>query len=72
MNKWMNNNSSTFYSIKIDLYPSNYYLWVPPQIFTKTLVVFLLNNNNFMQRLLDNLGETLMLYLTLAKIKFTS
>ena len=44
---------------------------VPPQIFLQNLDVLFLNNNNFMQKLPDNLGDTTVLYLTLANNKFT-
>ncbi|CAL5377407.1 unnamed protein product [Camellia sinensis] len=47
------------------------FLGVPPQVFKKTLDVLFINNNNFMQRLPDDLGFTTALYLTLANNKFT-
>ncbi|XP_019250439.1 PREDICTED: uncharacterized protein At4g06744-like [Nicotiana attenuata] len=43
---------------------------IPPQIFTQNLDAFFLNNNNFIQKLPDNLGSTSALYLTLANNKF--
>lgn len=44
---------------------------VPPQVFTLDLDVLFINNNNFVQRLPDNLGELPALYLTLANNKLT-
>jgi hypothetical protein len=44
---------------------------VPPQIFTQPLSVLFINDNNFMQRLPDNLGNTPVLYLTFANNRFT-
>lgn len=44
---------------------------MPPQIFTQPLSVLFINNNNFMQRLPDNLGNTPVLYLTFANNRFT-
>ncbi|TKY59052.1 hypothetical protein E2542_SST16128 [Spatholobus suberectus] len=44
---------------------------VPPQIFVQTLDVLFLNNNNFMLTLPNNLGDTPVVYLTLANNKFT-
>ncbi|KAA8545839.1 hypothetical protein F0562_020710 [Nyssa sinensis] len=44
---------------------------VPPQVFMQRLDVLFINNNNFMQRLPDNLGSTPALYLTFANNKFT-
>ncbi|CAI9769963.1 unnamed protein product [Fraxinus pennsylvanica] len=43
---------------------------LPPQIFMLDLDVLFVNNNNFMQKLPDNLGSTPALYLTLANNKF--
>lgn len=43
---------------------------VPPQIFAQNLDALFLNNNNFNQRLPDDLGNTHVLYLTLANNKF--
>lgn len=43
---------------------------LPPQIFMLDLDVLFINNNNFMQKLPDNLGSTPALYLTLANNKF--
>ncbi|XP_028781127.1 uncharacterized protein At4g06744-like [Neltuma alba] len=44
---------------------------VPPEIFMQRLDVFFVNDNNFVQRLPGNLGDTSVLYLTLANNKFT-
>lgn len=44
---------------------------VPPQVFTQSLDVLFLNDNNFMQKLPENLGSTPALYVTLANNKFT-
>lgn len=44
---------------------------MPPQIFTQPLIVLFINNNNFMQKLPDNLGNTPVLYLTFANNRFT-
>ncbi|XP_048231601.1 uncharacterized protein At4g06744 [Ricinus communis] len=44
---------------------------VPPQVFALRLDVLFLNNNNFMQKLPENLGTTPVPYLTLANNKFT-
>ncbi|XWS62935.1 hypothetical protein CRYUN_Cryun06bG0053500 [Craigia yunnanensis] len=44
---------------------------VPPQVFKLDLDVLFINNNNFEQRLPDNLGDTPVLYLTFANNKFT-
>lgn len=43
---------------------------VPPQVFSLRLDALFLNNNNFIQKLPDNLGSTTALYLTLANNKF--
>ncbi|PHU10452.1 hypothetical protein BC332_22312 [Capsicum chinense] len=43
---------------------------IPPQIFVQNLDAFFLNNNNFIQKLPDNLGSTTAFYLTLANNKF--
>ncbi|KAL2460272.1 Leucine-rich repeat (LRR) family protein [Abeliophyllum distichum] len=43
---------------------------LPPQVFMLDLDVLFINNNNFMQKLPDNLGSTPALYLTLANNKF--
>ena len=43
---------------------------VPPQIFMQNLDALFINNNNFMQKLPDNLGSSHILYLTLANNKF--
>lgn len=44
---------------------------VPAQIFTRDLYALFLNDNGFDQTLLDDLGNTHVLYLTLANNKFT-
>ncbi|CDO97205.1 unnamed protein product [Coffea canephora] len=44
---------------------------VPPQVFTLDLDVLFINNNNFVQRLPDNLGSLPVLFLTLANNKLT-
>ncbi|XVF45094.1 hypothetical protein PTKIN_Ptkin02bG0178300 [Pterospermum kingtungense] len=44
---------------------------VPPQAFKLDLDVLFINNNNFVQRLPDNLGDTSVLYLTFANNNFT-
>lgn len=43
---------------------------VPPQLFVKDLDALFINNNNFMQRLPDNIGNSPVLYLTLANNRF--
>ncbi|XP_006346520.1 uncharacterized protein At4g06744-like [Solanum tuberosum] len=43
---------------------------IPPQIFVQYLDAFFLNNNNFIQKLPDNIGSTPAYYLTLANNKF--
>ncbi|TYJ44198.1 hypothetical protein E1A91_A03G206200v1 [Gossypium mustelinum] len=44
---------------------------VPQQVFNLDLDVLFINNNNFEQRLPENLGDTPVLYLTFANNKFT-
>ncbi|XWS68059.1 hypothetical protein CRYUN_Cryun04dG0057900 [Craigia yunnanensis] len=44
---------------------------VPPQVFKLDLDVLFINNNNFEQRLPDNLGDTAVLYLTFANNNFS-
>ncbi|KAK1417514.1 hypothetical protein QVD17_26643 [Tagetes erecta] len=43
---------------------------VPPQVFFLDLDLLFINNNNFIQKLPDNLGSTTALYLTFANNKF--
>ncbi|KAD2393122.1 hypothetical protein R6Q59_012788 [Mikania micrantha] len=43
---------------------------VPPQVFLLNLDLLFINDNNFIQKLPDNLGSTTALYLTLANNKF--
>ncbi|KZV54560.1 putative inactive receptor kinase [Dorcoceras hygrometricum] len=43
---------------------------VPPQLFAKDLDVLFINNNNFLTRLPDSIGNAHVLYLTLANNKF--
>ncbi|XP_028806887.1 uncharacterized protein At4g06744-like [Neltuma alba] len=59
-------NTLTFLDIRFNLFSGQ----VPPQIFTQNLDVLFINNNDFTQRLPDNLGSTHILYLTLANNKF--
>ncbi|CAN4112170.1 unnamed protein product [Withania somnifera] len=63
-----NNQSSTltFLDICYNLFAGI----IPPQIFVQYLNAFFLNNNNFIQKLPDNLGSTTAFYLTLANNKF--
>ncbi|KAI9128018.1 hypothetical protein K1719_001011 [Acacia pycnantha] len=57
----------SFLDIRFNLFSGK----VPPEIFMKSqVVVFFLNDNNFMQRLPGDLGDTKVLYLTLANNKF--
>ncbi|KAL1193403.1 hypothetical protein V5N11_030026 [Cardamine amara subsp. amara] len=44
---------------------------VPPQVFNLDLDVLFINNNNFFQRLPDNIGSMNSLYLTFANNRFT-
>jgi hypothetical protein len=46
-------NTLTFLDIRFNLFAGS----VPPQIFTQNLDVLFMNDNNFMQMLLDNLGS---------------
>ncbi|KAL0365372.1 UNVERIFIED_CONTAM: hypothetical protein Sangu_0634800 [Sesamum angustifolium] len=55
----------------LDLRFNSFYGMVPPQVFMLDVDVLYLNNNNFMQKLPDDLGSTPALYLTLAHNKFT-
>ncbi|CAJ1939537.1 unnamed protein product [Sphenostylis stenocarpa] len=57
----------SFLDIRYNLFTGT----VPPQIFMQTLDVLFLNNNNFMLTLPNNLGDTPVVYLTLANNKFT-
>lgn len=59
-------NTLTFLDIRFNLFSGA----VPPQIFTQNLDALFINNNDFTQRLPDNLGSTHILYLTLANNKF--
>ncbi|KAK4340206.1 hypothetical protein RND71_041668 [Anisodus tanguticus] len=56
----------TFLDIRYNLFTGI----IPPQIFVQNLDAFFLNNNNFIQKLPDNLGSTPAFYLTLANNKF--
>ncbi|KAL5559077.1 hypothetical protein UlMin_035288 [Ulmus minor] len=58
--------SLTFLDIRFNFFTGS----VPPQIFTQNLDALFINNNNFMQKLPDNLGSSHILYLTLANNKF--
>ncbi|XP_009784047.1 uncharacterized protein At4g06744-like [Nicotiana sylvestris] len=62
----LNIKTLTFLDIRYNLFTGI----IPPQIFTQNLDAFFLNNNNFIQKLPDNLGSTTALYLTLANNKF--
>ncbi|XP_011088225.1 uncharacterized protein At4g06744-like [Sesamum indicum] len=55
----------------LDLRFNSFYGMLPPQVFMLDVDVLYLNNNNFTQKLPDNLGSTPALYLTLAHNKFT-
>ncbi|XP_054788136.1 uncharacterized protein At4g06744-like isoform X1 [Prosopis cineraria] len=57
----------SFLDIRFNFFSGN----VPPEIFMQSLDVVFLNDNNFMQRLPVDLGDTTVLYLTLANNKFT-
>ncbi|MED6225549.1 hypothetical protein PIB30_094673 [Stylosanthes scabra] len=57
----------SFLDIRYNLFSGT----VPPSIFTQPLDVLFLNNNNFFQKLPTNLGDTKVLYLTLANNKLT-
>ena len=56
----------SFLDIRFNFFPGT----VPPEVFTQGLDVLFLNNNNFIQKLPENLGSTTVLYLTLANNKF--
>lgn len=60
-------NDLSFLDIRFNFFTGS----VPPQVFMQTLDVLFLNNNNFMQKLPQNLGSTPALYLTFANNKFT-
>ncbi|CAK9152707.1 unnamed protein product [Ilex paraguariensis] len=59
-------NSLSFLDIRFNFFTGS----VPPQLFMKDLDVLFINNNNFMQKLPDNIGSSHILYLTLANNKF--
>lgn len=60
-------NSLTFLDIRFNSFSGG----VPPQIFAQNLDALFINNNDFTQRLPDNLGSnTHIMYLTLANNKF--
>ncbi|CAN4107741.1 unnamed protein product [Withania somnifera] len=61
----LNIKTLTFLDIRYNLFTGI----IPPQIFVQDLDAFFLNNNNFIQKLSDNLGSTLAFYLTLANNK---
>ncbi|KAF7811012.1 uncharacterized protein G2W53_031988 [Senna tora] len=63
----LNSRSLTFLDIRFNLF----YGSVPPGIFVKRLDVLFINDNDFVQRLPENLGETSVYYLTLANNNFT-
>ncbi|KVH99389.1 uncharacterized protein At4g06744 [Cynara cardunculus var. scolymus] len=59
-------NSLSFLDIRFNSFTGS----IPPQLFTKDLDILFVNNNNFIQRLADVLGNSHILYLTLANNKF--
>lgn len=59
-------NTLSFLDVRFNLFTGS----IPPQLFTKDLDILFINNNNFMQRLADILGNTHVLFLTLANNKF--
>ncbi|CDP01296.1 unnamed protein product [Coffea canephora] len=59
-------NSLSFLDIRFNFFTGS----VPPQLFTQAFDAIFLNNNNFMQRLPENIGNTRAFYLTLANNKF--
>lgn len=59
--------SLSFLDIRFNLFSGS----VPPAIFAQDLEVLFLNDNNFVSTLPNNLGNTHILYLTLADNKFT-
>ncbi|GJU72226.1 putative leucine-rich repeat domain, L domain-like protein [Tanacetum coccineum] len=54
----------------LDLRFNTFAGFVPPQIFTLNLDLLFINNNNFVQKIPENLGATTALYLVLANNKF--
>ncbi|KAM0011894.1 putative leucine-rich repeat domain superfamily [Helianthus debilis subsp. tardiflorus] len=54
----------------LDLRFNNFAGVVPPEVFGLNLDLLFINNNKFIQKLPDNLGQTTALYLTLANNKF--
>ncbi|KAI3688959.1 hypothetical protein L2E82_46905 [Cichorium intybus] len=59
-------NSLSFLDIRFNLFTGS----IPPQLFTKDLDILFVNNNNFIQKLAEILGDSHILYLTLANNKF--
>ncbi|KAI3673067.1 hypothetical protein L6452_39177 [Arctium lappa] len=59
-------NSLSFLDIRFNRFTGS----IPPQLFTKDLDILFVNNNNFIQKLADVLGNSHILYLTLANNKF--
>nr|XP_043608589.1 uncharacterized protein At4g06744 [Erigeron canadensis] len=59
-------NTLSFLDIRYNLFTGS----IPPQLFTKDLSLLFLNNNNFIQKLAEILGNSHILYLTLANNKF--
>ncbi|XP_024028918.1 uncharacterized protein At4g06744-like, partial [Morus notabilis] len=55
----------------LDLRFNQFYGQVPNEIFTLDVQVIFINNNNFLQNLPSNLGQTPALYLTFANNEFT-
>ncbi|XP_060168195.1 uncharacterized protein At4g06744-like [Lycium barbarum] len=62
----LNIETLTFLDIRYNLFTGI----IPAQIFLQSLDALFLNNNNFIQKLPDNLGSTTAFYLTLANNKF--
>ncbi|KAL6982944.1 hypothetical protein U1Q18_016337 [Sarracenia purpurea var. burkii] len=60
-------NTLSFLDIRFNLFTGS----VPSQLFTQNLDALFINDNSFMQRLPDNLGNSHILFLTLADNKFT-
>ncbi|KAK9048075.1 hypothetical protein SSX86_032962 [Deinandra increscens subsp. villosa] len=59
-------NTLSFLDIRFNLFSGS----IPPQLFTKDLDILFLNNNNFIQKLAEIVGNSHILYLTLANNKF--
>ncbi|GJZ14821.1 putative leucine-rich repeat family protein [Tanacetum coccineum] len=59
-------NSLSFLDIRFNLFTGS----IPPQLFTKDLDILFINNNDFIQKLAEILGNSHILYLTLANNKF--